>query len=105
MSADRIQALEALARRRPDDPRLKFGLALEYLNAGRRADGIVALQEYLDSADDEGNAWGRLAEALREEGRDEEAREAYRSGVQAALAHGHPTMAEEFQGILEDWDR
>lgn len=104
MSGDRIQALEALSRRRPEDPRLKFGLALEYLNAGRREEGIRALKEYLAGNDDEGNAWGRLGHALREEGRLEEARDAYQAGVRAALAHGHPTMADEFQEILADWD-
>ena len=104
MSSDRIRALEALSRSRPDDPRLKFGLALEYLNAGRRAEGIQALREYLSIADDEGNAWGRLGHALREEGQLQQAREAYEAGVEAALAHGHPTMAEEFQEILAEWD-
>ena len=68
---------------RPDDPRLRA---------------------YLDLADDEGNAWGRLGEALRALGRDEEAREAYRQGVDAAIRHGHPTLAGEFEDVLEEWD-
>mgnify|MGYP001319707863 CR=1 FL=1 len=44
---------------------------------------------------DEGNAWGRLAAALNEMGEDEQAKEAYRRGIEAANRHGHPTMAEE----------
>ncbi len=87
---------------RPDDSRLRFGLALEYLNAGRTEDGIRELRTYLESTDDEGNGWGRLGSALREAGRDEEALQAYRTGVDAARRHGHPTMAEEFGGVLED---
>jgi hypothetical protein len=37
-------------------------------------------------------------------GRDEEARDAYRCGIEAAYKHGHPTMAEEFESELESWD-
>lgn len=86
---------------RPDDSRLRFGLALEYLKAGRTEDGVRELRRYLADADDEGNGWGRLGAVLLEEGRDEEAREAYRRGIEAAERHGHPTMAEEFREILD----
>jgi predicted Zn-dependent protease len=104
MSSDRIDALEKMLERRPEDGRLRFGLALEYLSQGRTEDGVRELRAYLDASDDEGNAWGRLGAALSELGREEEAREAYATGVEAALRHGHPTMAEEFREILEDWD-
>lgn len=104
MSDDRVAALKKMLERRPEDPRLRFGLALEYLSAGRTEEGVGELRAYLDASDDEGNAWGRLGAALRELGREAEAREAYERGVQAALRHGHPTMAEEFGAVLEDWD-
>lgn len=100
---DRIQALERMLERRPDDPRLRFGLALEYLNGGRTEDGVRLLRAYLDETDDEGNAWGRLGEALRDLGREDEARGAYRRGIEAAERHGHPTMADTFREVLEDW--
>jgi hypothetical protein len=35
-------------------------------------------------------------------GRDDEAAEAYRTGIAAANRHGHPTMAEEFGETLRD---
>ena len=98
----RIEALERMLASRPEDPRLRFGLALEYLGAGRLEDGVAALRDYLSVAEDEGNAWGRLAAALREMGREDEAREAYRRGILAAERHGHPSMAEELASALED---
>lgn len=104
MSHDRVAALEKMLARRPDDARLRFGLALEYLGADRLDDGVRELRAYLAASDDEGNAWGRLGAALRQMGRDEEAREAYRQGAEAARRHGHPTMAEEFDEVLENWD-
>lgn len=100
--SERTDALERLLESRPDDARLLFGLALEYLRDGRLDEGVGALQRYLERTDDEGNAWGRLGEALLRMDRADEAREAYRRGVEAALRHGHPSMAEEFEQILED---
>jgi Flp pilus assembly protein TadD len=104
MSGSRADTLRAMLDRRPGDSRLRFGLALEYLKEGRLEEGVEELHTYLHSADDEGNAWGRLGAALRELGREAEARDAYRKGVEAARRHGHPTMAQEFEEILEDWD-
>ena len=102
MSSDRIEVLERMLRSRPDDPRFRFGLALEYLNAGRTEDGVRELRAYLERADDEGNAWGRLGAALRRLGHEEEARDAYREGIEAARRHGHPTMAAELEAELGD---
>ena len=99
---DRLAVLERMLGNRPDDSRRRFGLALEYLKAGRQEDGIRELRLYLDGADDEGNGWGRLGSALREMGREEEAIEAYRRGVEAAMRFGHPTMADEFRETLKD---
>lgn len=101
-SEGRLAALERMVGNRPDDPRLRFGLALEYLNAGRKEDGVRELKLYLEQADDEGNAWGRLGGALFALGREDEARAAYEAGIAAATRHGHPTMADELRETLED---
>jgi Flp pilus assembly protein TadD len=87
----------------PDDPRPRFGLALEYEKEERWDDAVEALRGYLARTDDEGNAWGRLGAALRHLGRDDEAREAYQQGIDAANRHGHPTMAGEFEDVLDAW--
>jgi len=102
--SDRITALERMLERKPDQPHVRFGLALEYLNAGRTEDGVRELRAYLNASDDEGNAWGRLAAVLRGAGDDEGAMEAYRRGIDAAVRHGHPTMVEDFEEILDRWE-
>lgn len=104
MSSSRLETLSRMLESRPDDPRLRFGLAMEYLTQERLDEGVTELRRYLALADDEGNAWGRLGAALRTMGKDEEAQEAYRSGIEAAQRHGHPTMVEEFEEILDDWE-
>ena len=104
MENPRIDALRKMVERDPNDPRLRFGLAAEYESLGRWEQVVDELREYLALTDDEGNAWGRLGRALRELGHGDDAKDAYRRGIEAARRHGHPTMAEEFEEVLEDWE-
>jgi thioredoxin-like negative regulator of GroEL len=99
-SGDRIAALERMLQARPEDARLRFGLAVEYEKAGRVEDAVRELEGYLERTEDQGNAWGRLGALLRRLGRDEDARAAYRRGIEQALAHGHPSMAAELEVLL-----
>jgi Flp pilus assembly protein TadD len=101
----RIQNLRQLLEKRPDDPRLRFGLALEFEKEERWNDVVEQLRAYLAATDDEGNAWGRLGAALHRLGRIDEARDAYRRGIQAAHHHNHPSMAAEFEETLAAWDQ
>lgn len=102
MSDDRLRALERMVEIRPSDARLRFGLAVELLNRGRTREGAEALRTYLTLAEDEGNAWSRLGAALAELGEVEEAREAYRHGLEVAERFGHESMVEEMEEALED---
>ncbi|HEX8674956.1 MAG TPA: tetratricopeptide repeat protein [Longimicrobium sp.] len=104
VDASRTDALRKMAAAHPEDPRPRFGLALEFERAGDWESAAAELRAYLNLADDEGNAFGRLGHALRQLGRDDEAREAYRQGIAAAERHGHPTMAMEFEEVLEEWN-
>jgi Flp pilus assembly protein TadD len=104
MEDARLASLRRMAEQHPDDPRPRFGLALEHERRGEWADAVRELRAYLAIAKDEGNAYGRLGHALRELGELDAAREAYRQGIEAAYRHGHPTMAMEFEEVLEDWE-
>jgi Flp pilus assembly protein TadD len=98
----RLEMLRKMAETRPEDPRAHFGLALEYEKQEDWDAVVRTLRRYLELTSDEGNAFGRLGRALRELGRDDEAREAYRQGVDAAYRHNHPTMAMEFEEALDE---
>ena len=100
----RIASLQRMLEKNPDDPRIRFALALEYEKLQRWEEAAAELRRYLSASEDEGNAWGRLGHALRELGHDDEARDAYREGIEAARRHGHPSMAGEFEQVLDDWD-
>jgi Flp pilus assembly protein TadD len=93
-----------MAEARPDDPRARFGLALEYERLGQWEEVVAHLQAYLERSSDEGNGYGRLGHALLQLGREEEAREAYRAGIREAYRYSHPSMALEFEELLEELD-
>ena len=85
----------------PSNSMVMFGLAKEYEKLGRHQEVIELLENYLASADDEGNAYGMLARAYSESGEREKAAGVYRKGIETALAHGHPSMANEYRMTLD----
>jgi Flp pilus assembly protein TadD len=101
MAASRLDILRTMLESDPDNTAVMFGLAKEYEKAGRFDEVIETLTEYLQRADDEGNAYGMLASAYLKTGRREAARRAYEKGAEVALAHGHPSMAEDYKFMIE----
>lgn len=89
----------------PANTAVLFGLSKEYEKAGDDAKLVETLERYLAAADDEGNAYGMLARAYERQNQSAQAREAYRRGMAAATAHGHPSMAEEYRQIVESDDQ
>ena len=100
MSSSRIDVFKQMLESDPSNSAVLFGLAKEYEKADATSDMIEALNRYLAAANDEGNAYGMLARAYEKIGRRDEARQTYEKGIQAATAHGHPSMAEEYRSIL-----
>jgi predicted Zn-dependent protease len=101
MAASRIETFKQMLESDPENVLVRFGLANEYLKAERYEDAIVALNDYLQRADDEGAAFGMLARAYEKTGQREKAREFYQRGIEAAQLHGHPSMAEDYRMTLE----
>jgi predicted Zn-dependent protease len=101
MTASRIELFKQMLETDPENTAVLFGLAKEYEKIGRHADTIETLTKYLQTADDEGNAYGMLASAYEKLGDREAARRAYERGIEVAQAHGHPSMAEDYRMMLE----
>ena len=101
MITNKIETLKALIEKNPNNPLNIYGLANEYFKIGKFEEAIEELTIYLNLKDDEGAAYRILGEALLKLGRKEEAKEAYKKGIEAAYKHGHPGMAEEFEETLE----
>jgi tetratricopeptide (TPR) repeat protein len=98
---DRIDVFEQMLAADPENTMVMFGLAKEYEKAGDHQKVIELLEAYLAKADDEGNAYGTLAQAYLATGRRDKAIEIYKKGIEVSLAHGHPSMANEYQMTLD----
>jgi tetratricopeptide (TPR) repeat protein len=98
---DRIEVFRQMLESDPDNTMVMFGLAKEYEKLGDHAKVIELLENYLSKFDDEGNAYGVLANAYNLSGNREKAIETYRKGIDISMAHGHPSMANEYRMTLE----
>ena len=101
MSNSKIETLQALVEKNPNNPLGRYGLANEYLKLEMYEEAINEINAYLKLKDDEGAVYRILGEALLKLGKKEEAKEAYRKGIETAHRHGHPGMAAEFEETLE----
>ena len=94
--------MRAMVAKHPSNALARFGLANEALKEQLYDEAVEHLRIYLESYADEGNGYGRLAEALLKLGRADEARDALRLGIEASRNFGHPGMVNEFEARLDE---
>lgn len=102
MTDDRLSQLLALSAADPSDTLLAYMVATELFKAGRWAEAVVKVREYLAKASDEGAAYRLLAHACLKLGQTDEAIAALRVGIERAEAHHHTGMAAEFEELLSE---
>jgi len=98
---NRIEVFKQMLENEPENTLVMFGLAKEYEKLGQHSEVIALLETYLAKTDDEGNAYGVLAKAYDQTGNREKAIETYRKGIAVSMAHGHPSMANDYQMTLD----
>ena len=98
---NRIEVFEQMLVDDPSNTMVMFGLAKEYEKLGDHAQVIRVLEDYLSKADDEGNAYGTLANAYALSGDRGKAVEIYKKGIDVSTSHGHPSMANEYRMTLD----
>ena len=101
-STPRLDAFRAMVAKNPSNLQARFGLANEAVKAGALDEALEHYQVYLAGFDDEGSGWARMADVLDNLGRDGEAMDARRRGIEAATRHGHPSLAAELADQMED---
>ncbi len=102
MTTSRIHTLEEILTRAPNDVTTHYMLGNEYFKAQMYDRAVATIRQYLTVADDEGAVYRMLAESLLRLGKFDEARQAYRDGLAAAMRHRHQPMIEEYTQALKD---
>lgn len=98
---DRVEYFTQLVAEDGAEPRARYGLAVALRQAGRHAEATEQYRAYLDLADDEGAAYGHLAECLAATGDVHGAADAYLAGIDAAIRNGHNGLAADFEAAME----
>ena len=100
-SKSRKQQIEEMLAADPDDPFLRYGLAMEYVSAGQPGEAARCLQELIRISPEYVPAYFHAGKALIELGREDEARAVLRSGIAVATRKGEGHAAEEMEGLLD----
>ena len=98
----RLESFRQMVARTPNNPLARYGLANEAMKVESYEEAVENYRAYLAIADDEGHAFGQLADALARLGRVDEARSAFQQGIEASRRFGHPGMASELESRLEE---
>jgi predicted Zn-dependent protease len=97
----RRQRLEEMLAEDPNDPFLRYGLAMEHAGAGAHEEAANCLRELIRLHPDYVPAYFHAGKALLALGRDGEAREVLRAGIAAAVAKGDGHAAGEMEQLLD----
>lgn len=101
----RLTKLKEMAARFPGDPRARYFLAHELFRAEDWEGAAGEYDAYVRLAPgDEGAALKNLGLCHERLGRRDAAADAYRRGVENALAHGHEGLASEIRFLLDALD-
>ncbi len=97
----RQQQLAEMLAADPNDPFLRYALAMEFVSGGDDERAVQHLRELLAVAADYIPAYQQAGQALVRLARPEAAREVLRQGIARARPQGDHHAAEEMQGLLD----
>jgi Flp pilus assembly protein TadD len=96
----RLEQLQKMLAREPDDTFLLYGLAMEHKKAGDKDRALQLLQKVAELDPGHGYAFFQSGQILETSGDMAGAREAYESGIIAADKSGDAHAKSELQGAL-----
>lgn len=97
----RKQQIEEMLAEDPNDPFLRYGLAMEYVGAGQDEEAVRCFQELMRRTPDYVPGYMQAGRALLRLDRVEEAQAVFQAGIAAARQQGDLHAAEEMTGFLE----
>lgn len=93
--------LMQMVEQNPADGFTRYGLALEYANSGNLAEALVQFDELLRHNPNYAYGYFQRGKTLEKLGRTEDARTAYKEGIEAAVRAGDAHARSEIEGALE----
>ena len=102
MAKSRLETLEEFVRERPADAFAHYGLAMEYVNAGRAEDALATFQKLIGFNPNYSAGYHQAALLLTHLGRTDEAREMFRRGIEVAGRNGEQHSKTEMEEALHD---
>jgi len=100
MEKSRLQMLQEFVEQRPTDAFAHYGLAMEYVNAGREEDALATFNRLLDFKPDYTAAYYQAGVLLRKLNRAQEARKMLRAGMEVAARNGDLHSRGEMEEAL-----
>jgi predicted Zn-dependent protease len=96
----RKEQIEEMLREQPDEPELRYMLAMEYVSAGQDAEAVRVFHDLLMRNPDYPPGFHQAARALVRLDRIDEAREILVRGIPVATRQGNLHAAGEMQELL-----
>jgi tetratricopeptide (TPR) repeat protein len=97
-----MQMLAQFLEENPSDAFARYGLAMEYSNAGQTEQALAEFKKLLEMHPDYTNGYFMAAQTLERAGRTPDARQMLQSGIEAARRTGNKHALSEISGMLEE---
>jgi tetratricopeptide (TPR) repeat protein len=101
MTSTRLEILKSLVEQNPGDSFTRYGLAMEYRNAGDLEAAAKEFRALIASHPDYSAAYFQGGQTLERLGQTAEAREFYLQGIEAATRKGDFHTRSEIQAALD----
>jgi Tfp pilus assembly protein PilF len=102
MTADRKTTLQDFLNSNPKDSFARYGLAMEYANAGDAQAALAEFKKLLEINPDYTAAYQMSAQTLMKTGRSNEARKMLADGIACAARTGNGHARSEMQAMLDE---
>jgi len=96
----RLEQITAMLQDEPNDPELRYMLAMEYVNAGNDAEAVRCFEELMQRCPDYAPGFHMAARALLRLNRVEETRAVLKRGIAVATRKNDLHAAGEMQELL-----
>lgn len=101
MASTRLEILKNMVAQKPGDSFLRYGLAMEYRNAGDLESATREFEGLIAADPDYAAAYFHAGQTLERLGSIEEARRLYLAGIEVTTRQGNQHARNELQGALD----